>query len=93
MNLTIAGKPASAAAVSPARQWPQPHWLAVPPAQSSCCCPAQPIFQAVILPGGTTTDPVELLLCAHHYRQSREALARLGSAIYDRAGVLVVLLG
>lgn len=32
---------------------------------------------------------IEILLCAHHYRVSRESLAAAGVAVYDTAGQLV----
>ncbi|HEU5031421.1 MAG TPA: hypothetical protein VFV01_41350 [Spirillospora sp.] len=33
-------------------------------------------------------EPVDLHLCAHHYRASREALAEAGAVVFDRNGAL-----
>ena len=35
-------------------------------------------------------DPVDLLLCGHHYRASQAALQVAGAAAYDREGVLIM---
>jgi hypothetical protein len=62
---------------------------AVLPSQLACCCPAQPLDQ-VIFPTTTSHDqPVEVLLCGHHYRLSRATLLRVGSPIYDVTGQLI----
>ena len=70
--------------------WPTLIWRPIPPTARACCCPAMPLFQAV-LPSSTAAQPTELLLCAHHYRRSAARLRELGCAIYDRAGRAVVL--
>ena len=33
--------------------------------------------------------PVDLLLCGHHYRVSRDALRAAGVAVYDESGLLI----
>ena len=40
----------------------------------ACCCPAQPVVR-VIMPTTPRRHSVDLLLCGHHYRVSRPALA------------------
>jgi hypothetical protein len=54
-------------------------------AQRACCCPAPPSVIAVI-PANGRHAPVELLLCGHHYRQSRQALAAIGAELTDLKG-------
>lgn len=39
------------------------------------CCSAQAIVRVVMPPGQSRTRPADLLLCGHHYRVSRQALA------------------
>jgi hypothetical protein len=51
----------------------------------ACCCPAPPSVIAVI-PANARHAPVELLLCGHHYRQSRQALAAIGATLMDLKG-------
>jgi len=33
--------------------------------------------------------PVDLLLCGHHYRVSRDALAAAGAVVFDETGAIV----
>ncbi len=73
------------------RPWPRLVWRAVAPSSGSCCCPGKPAFQAVLPPTADVTAPIEILLCAHHYRRSSSVLSRIGGAIYDSAGRAVVL--
>jgi hypothetical protein len=49
----------------------------------ACCCPGRPAV-LVIMPA-TTARPheTELLLCGHHYRVSRRALAEVHAAVYE----------
>jgi hypothetical protein len=44
-------------------------------ADQACCCPAQAMVRVILPP--TATRPLEtgLLMCGHHYRGSRHALA------------------
>jgi hypothetical protein len=71
--------------------WPRLVWDAVGPTEEACCCPAKPAYQAVLPPADGRAEPVELLLCAHHYRVSRLELGRIGGAIYDSSGRAVAL--
>ena len=45
----------------------------------ACCCPAQPMVKVVMPPTASRTNPVDLWLCGHHYRVSRQALAAAGA--------------
>jgi phage tail protein X len=53
----------------------------------ACCCPGRPVVQ-VIMPA-TTTRPhrTELLLCGHHYRASRQALAAANAVVTALPGL------
>ena len=53
--------------------------------ERACCCPAPPSVIAVI-PANDHRVPVELLLCGHHYRQSRRALETIGAKLTDLRG-------
>lgn len=55
-------------------------------AARACCCTAKPAIIAVIPPAKGRTDPTDLLLCGHHYRMSRAALAAIGATILDIRG-------
>lgn len=39
--------------------------------------------------GRSRPEPVDLLLCGHHYWVSRAALQTAGAAVYNRQGVLI----
>jgi len=68
---------------------PEPAAVHRPPlrySQRACCCPALPSVIAVIPPVDDRRAPVELLLCGHHYRQSRQALAAIGATLLDLKG-------
>ena len=47
----------------------------------SCCCPARPAVIAVMPPGPGRPHQTDLLLCGHHYRSSRPALAAAGATV------------
>jgi hypothetical protein len=51
-------------------------------AERACCCPSRPVAVAVFPPQPGRPRPVDLLLCGHHYRESRAALAAAGATIY-----------
>jgi len=61
-------------------------WRALRTADRACCCPARPTVVAIMPPTPGRDHPTDLLLCAHHYRASRVALARADAAIFDGAG-------
>jgi len=55
-------------------------------ADRACCCPAQPAVMTVMPPVGGRRPETELLLCWHHYRVSKTALAAAGATILDMRG-------
>ena len=57
------------------------------PAGSACCCPAKPVVQVVMPPTTTRPRQTELLLCGHHYRGSREALAAANATVTELPGI------
>ena len=52
----------------------------------ACCCVAQPAVMVMMPPAGGRTAATDLLLCGHHFRASRHALAETGAAILDISG-------
>jgi hypothetical protein len=62
------------------------NWRALRTADRSCCCPARPAVIAVMPPAPGRDHPTELLLCGHHYRVSKSALAAAGADILDLTG-------
>jgi hypothetical protein len=84
LQFTTAASPDGGAATA----WPLLR-PAIPPSQHACCCPARPLFQAVMPATRSAHVPVEVLLCGHHYRRSQATLRGMGSAIYDETGYLV----
>jgi len=65
----------------------QPLWEEPPRAgDSACCCPAYPVVRVVMAPTPQRPHPTDLLLCGHHYRVSRKALAASGAAVYRLPG-------
>jgi hypothetical protein len=59
-------------------------------ASRGCCCSARPVVVAVLPLAPDRDHPVDLLLCAHHYRASREPLAAAGASVFDKNGSQVV---
>ena len=55
----------------------------------ACCCLAKPVVVAMMPVTGQRSTPVDIHLCAHHYRASRKALAQAGAIVFDRNGALV----
>lgn len=52
----------------------------------ACCCPAQPVVRVIMPPTAWRPHSVDLLMCGHHYRVSRQALAAAGARIEDLPG-------
>lgn len=50
------------------------------------CCIGRALYRVVLPPTGQRTQPAELLLCAHHLRQSRARLLEQGATIYNQYG-------
>jgi hypothetical protein len=63
--------------------------MAIGVAERACCCPARPVVRAVMPATTSRPEPVDLLLCGHHYRVGRTALLAAGAAVYDAKGVLI----
>ena len=55
----------------------------------SCCCPAMPVVRVLIPPTSLRPRYVDLLLCRHHYRMSRAALAAVGAVAIDETGAIL----
>ena len=53
------------------------------PAERACCCPARPMVQVIMPPSPTRPHETTLLLCGHHSRVSRPALAAAGARLRD----------
>lgn len=59
------------------------------PGTLACCCPARAMVQVVMPSTAARPHETELLLCGHHYRASRTALAAAGAvarALPDTSG-------
>lgn len=52
----------------------------------ACCCAAKPAVVAVLPPSPERDHATDLLLCGHHYRATRHALAAAGATIMDETG-------
>jgi hypothetical protein len=52
-------------------------------ADRACCCAARAMVQVVMPASTTRPHRTELLLCGHHYRASRQALATAGAAVRE----------
>lgn len=70
-------------------RWRAPEfidWHALRLADRSCCCLARPAV--IVLMPATRGRPhqTDLLLCGHHYRASRQALAAAGAGIFSLDG-------
>jgi hypothetical protein len=55
----------------------------------SCCCPARPVVVVWMPPAEDRPYRTDLLLCAHHYRASRDALRAAGATVVDMNGMPV----
>jgi hypothetical protein len=63
---------------------------ALPPRQApvgladrACCCSARAVVQVIMPSSPTRPHRTELLLCGHHYRVSRQALAAAGATVRE----------
>jgi hypothetical protein len=57
------------------------------PADRSCCCVATAVVRVVMPPTPARPHETELLLCGHHYRVSRQALAATHASVVELPGV------
>lgn len=53
----------------------------------ACCCPGQPVVRVIMPPAPGRRHPVDLLLCGHHYRVSRQALTAAEARIENLLGM------
>jgi len=51
-------------------------------AERACCCSARPAVVAVFPARAGRSDPVDLLLCGHHYRECRAGLEAAGAVAH-----------
>ncbi len=58
------------------------------PAQAdrACCCPAKAVVRVTVPPTLARPRPTDLLLCGHHYRVSRDALAAASATVRGLPG-------
>jgi hypothetical protein len=62
-------------------------WLSKEPAGAgACCCPARPAVRVIMPPCPARPHTTELLLCGHHYRVSRAALATAKAIVRELPG-------
>jgi hypothetical protein len=52
----------------------------------ACCCPASPVVRVIMPATVTRPHSTELLLCGHHYRVSRQALAAANATVSEIHG-------
>jgi hypothetical protein len=52
----------------------------------ACCCPANPVVRVVMPATAARPHCTELLLCGHHYRVSRQALAGANATVTELLG-------
>jgi hypothetical protein len=63
--------------VRPAIDWSTPRTA------ERACCWVRPTMLAVIPPAPGRDHPTDVLLCGHHFRTSRSALAAAGAAVFE----------
>jgi hypothetical protein len=49
--------------------------------ERACCCPSQPAVRVLMPPTAARPHVTDLLLCGHHFRASRDALATAKAVI------------
>ena len=52
----------------------------------ACCCPANPVVRVIMPATAARPHRTELLLCGHHYRVSRSALAAANATVTELLG-------
>jgi hypothetical protein len=53
------------------------------PGGRACCCPARAVVRVIMAPTPARPHSVDLLLCGHHYRASRQALAAAKATVTE----------
>jgi hypothetical protein len=56
------------------------------PGDQACCCPARAVVRVIMPPSPARPHTTDLLLCAHHFRMSRRALAAAQAAVCELPG-------
>jgi hypothetical protein len=49
----------------------------------ACCCPAKAKVRVIMPPTAARPHQTDLLLCGHHYRASRQALAAVHARVQE----------
>ena len=80
----LGASPSTPGTGSPLQQGMPPGWASHQ--DRACCCPAHPVVRVIMPPTAERPHSVELLLCGHHYRVSRQALAAAGARIENLPG-------
>jgi len=57
-----------------------------PSSDQACCCVARAVVRVVMPPTAGRPHETELLLCGHHYRVSRAALAAAHASVHELTG-------
>jgi len=57
------------------------------PTDQACCCVARAVVRVVMPPSPGRPHETELLLCGHHYRSSRQALAKAKAHVHQLPGI------
>ena len=57
------------------------------PAGLACCCPAKAMVRVTMPPAQARPRETDLLLCGHHYRASRTALAAAAGVVRALPGI------
>ena len=60
--------------------------LPTDPSNQACCCVARAVVRVVMPPTADRPHETELLLCGHHYRVSRAALAAAHTTVFELPG-------
>jgi len=56
------------------------------PVGRACCCPAKAVVRVIMPPAPGRPGETDLLLCGHHYRASRRALASARATVRELPG-------
>lgn len=56
-------------------------------ADSACCCSAKAAVRVIMPPRPGRPRETDLLLCGHHYRASRQALAAANATVHPLPGM------
>jgi hypothetical protein len=81
----------AAQSIPPSRMRPSADWPALRNADRACCCSARPACIAIMPPANGREHDTDLLLCGHHYRVLRQALAAAGAYVLDEQSRRIAL--